>query len=472
MTEPFSLQLRPPEFSIKQLLIQDRGPYHPLYLRPYGLHVEAQNALAVATRLKAVGIRKVAGQLLAGISPRLVEPAVVPEVKAEIPGGWGMSRHSFLIELEVTLGTTAHIFYIQGYTGHRGITYQGDKVLIDPDMTWAVNSILHLAKVTVQTSDQGIIQDIVLGNDHFLARSPVNSLQESQQRLLRPQDVFTAFEMERLSSINPHHDVVDTRSLLSYQTVRSARAHGLPLTYLGQILDGYLASEAQLQYTQDGHEILSFGKQAILQAPALESPFISAISNLQNQGTVREFTYGVLQKIDASVDQKLVYRPSLKGSFKEPQGSLWQNQDHETFWATVLGHAVLALMTGVKISALHLRSTNQTVTGQPETTVVQATGLISEPTDSEIQAMVWRLEAEVLKDLISEHQTSYQLEIQSDWVGDTRITLALDSRPAVTYVVPTFCDNLFLPVLTQTEGYLEQLADDFDQLLRYIVEHR
>ena len=54
----------------------------------------------------------------------------------------------------------------------------------------------------------------------------------------------------------------------------------------------------------------------------------------------------------------------------------------------------------------------------------------------------------------------------------SRITLSLAGQPAIDYVNPSFCDSLFLPVITNNSGNFNHVVEDFKTIVTQVADNR
>jgi hypothetical protein len=75
-----------------------------------------------------------------------------------------------------------------------------------------------------------------------------------------------------------------------------------------------------------------------------------------------------------------------------------------------------------------------------------------------------RLEHEVLRDLSQNGMIDYYIEAHFDMVGQTVIKIAVGGNPLTEYTSASFADAMFVPVLTNTQNTLQNLAGDIMQI--------
>jgi hypothetical protein len=85
-----------------------------------------------------------------------------------------------------------------------------------------------------------------------------------------------------------------------------------------------------------------------------------------------------------------------------------------------------------------------------------------------LAAFTERLKNEVLKGISNNNLITFDLTMQIDLVGETFIRISLNGQPHIDYMMPSFCDALAAPVLTQDGSDLYTMANDLTTLAENI----
>ena len=150
----------------------------------------------------------------------------------------------------------------------------------------------------------------------------------------------------------------------------------------------------------------------------------------------------------------------------------WGGAGRETVAATLLSNAIPALMLEYMINKIYFRSTNHDINGQMQTILIDAKSITNMDLTKSFNLFKYRLENEILFDLTFGNQIAYMLEVSCDVFGESRITIALDSGPMITYATPSFCDSLIAPVYTTNKDILYTVSHDMEQIFSGINNNR
>jgi len=114
------------------------------------------------------------------------------------------------------------------------------------------------------------------------------------------------------------------------------------------------------------------------------------------------------------------------------------------------------------------KSTNRTIGGMVDTRLFDVVGFSTMDLTPYAQNFKMRLEQEVLRDLTFGNTMDFAIEMRADLLGETWISVSINSGPQIDYVVPSFADALTVPVLTSNPGLAVTLANDFNTLFETV----
>lgn len=461
--------------AIGKLVIQDTGGYNPIFARPYQSHLNGVDMNNVMNRVSEAGMGNVSGSMLAGALGSMIEPASAPGALVSISNGWQERRGRFVMEVHVAFNTgSAIIYYFQGYTDHLGISNQGH---MDPNMTFTINSFMAVNRLTQLTPSGVQARDMVVETGHLLTnenwQGPYGG---SSQYLLRPQDIFRGINTGYLADSN---DVsmsthTDTSNLLKRDPSKSSRSNNLPCNYVAKIIEGYQIGASSAEYGQSTQDIYERSRQQVYEAHPSENPFIRAISDIRAGGISNRFFFADLDRIDPNARNVINYSklsPAQTAGLHTPGAtSYWNASDRSTVVATILSHAVPALMMDLMISKTRIYSHNHDITGAMDTKLIGPMGLSNADMSRNFEVFKQRLEREVLLNITFGNQERYMLDMQVDLFGETQIQISLNSDPMVPFVTPSFADGLFTPVIAQNRGEFTNLVHDFETMLGNVAD--
>jgi hypothetical protein len=143
----------------------------------------------------------------------------------------------------------------------------------------------------------------------------------------------------------------------------------------------------------------------------------------------------------------------------------WIGSDMETIASTILTQAVPAIMLELMLTKVSFAATNETLNGQFVVEMRDAASFSKNIDMSPyLQRFIDRLHTEVLSDISRNNQISFRLQMLSDILGDTYVTISIGGGPDTDFVLPSFCDALMSPVIGGSNKDLSMVAMDLEQI--------
>lgn len=455
------------QMQIRRLLFLETGTYNDMMLRPYqtSLHQKDILQLQEATR----GGQNLSASNLAGLAGQIVRPATNPTGTAQIANGWRQGRFAFMLEVFIpdNFGG-ARVQYLTGYTDHAEISHGGH---LDPNMQLFFNNSIQCRQVMYQSPGGNVLQQRVNDASHVLVGSYAPSIGSVQNttHTMRPADVFDAVGASTLAQFG---DVVDVRTTFAQGTLKkSLRENASAPTYLSRLLTTHRDVMAGANEDVDTlPNLMGEAAGSVKEPTVLGDAFLNYLQVETSLVTGGSVTYGALCRVQPNLDQiadvVLARGPHLvQGPHQAGQSEHWQGTTHETIMSTILSHAVPALMMELMVTKVAFRATNRTLNGQVEVMFAEVKSFAENLDMSPyLQAFDNRLRSQVLADLSHGGMIDYDISCRFDVLGETRIEIAVAGNPPVYYVVPSFADALFVPVLTNQYQNLQVLAGDISTL--------
>jgi hypothetical protein len=462
------------KMNVVSLMMRETGTYNAQHLRPYHTTMDSSVVNILTDRLMKSGDKQITGSMLSGISGCFIEPQAAPESQANIINGWDERRIRFVLKLrcETQVGAVT-MYYIQGYTSYTGISLQSH--LVAPDMTFFINSIVQTRITNIQTPMGIQAMETVFENSHVLADNNYTNLRgPAIKRLMRPEDVFVNLQTKSLPGMFDSNIVIDDRTALLGEAVKSRRNNGIGSNYAAKIIDAYGKATDLLEFGENQKNILKNARGNVIELSAATDPFLARLTAMSNSAVGNKFTYGELRSIDPNIDNVTNYEVTgptqLASMHNAGSTTQWHGSDRLTQAATILSQSVPALMMELFISNLYLESSNYDVTGAMNTKLVTAKGLTNADMTQNYNMFIHRFEHELMNNLTYGNSVSYALKLRVDLMGDTWISISLDGGAAYDYVTPSFCDNLMAPIVTTNPNTVGLLISDFETLTETIRE--
>lgn len=465
------------KFQIAKLLMIETGTYNEMYYRPYTTTITPYTMEDICNRVIQSGSGKVSGTVLAGAAQNILSPSATHQGLIDIPSGWRERRIRFILEAhcEFTLGSPL-IYYIQGYTSYPGVNPSTGSIA--PDMEFIINSIETVVNTTLLTPVGVQSGSLMTESFQVLADNKWNGPFGPNNRYsMRPCDIFTGMQTAYYNGAMDYVADVsfkDYRCVVKKEPMKSNRMNNIPVNYIGRVLEGYNNGISMADFGQGDKDIITMAKDSTYETPIGENPIIRMLGDIKGVGIVNRFYYGDLERLDPNVRNVTnftVFGDAQRTTIPEAGSTeYWNGSDRTTVVATMLSSSIPAIMASLMLTKVTFRSTNHSVDGVPVTTIIDARSLITGDISRMCNAFKWRLHNEVINDMTYNNQELYFLDMDINIFGDTSMRIGLGGSQAVDYVVPTFCDTLFSPVLAPRKEVYEMVVHDFDTLVNTVTD--
>lgn len=458
---------------IVSLLMSEAGTYNPQQNRPYETNMPTQMVKLLTDRVMDSPDHKVNGAMLAGITNNFIAPTATPESEIQIINGWSGRRIRFILKMRCELaGGNIRMYYIQGFTSHSDISYDGS---IARDMVFYVNSIIQTRIMNVPTPMGVQVYETAFENSHILMDDKFSNLRGANNtRLMRPQDVFSSMQASHIPDTYGGGTMIDSRSMLHKEATKSRRGNGLGATYAASILNGYANASQSISLGANQQEIYSQSMSNVIENPAALDPFLMALTQVTSEEVSNKFTYENLRTLDANVDHVTNYQvlgPTQQANLHQAGStSYWHGSNRMTQVATMISQAVPSMMIDLMLTKVYLESNNYAEGGVMDTRLITAESLTGGDQTRNYNIFINRLEEQLFKDMTYAGSETYGLKLEVNLIGDTRLSLSLSGGPFEDFVTPSFCDSLMVPVVTSNPETIGNLVNDFEQLTNSIHE--
>lgn len=460
------------------MLITETGTYNDQFRRPYQSHMTAGVLNQVIENVNRS--KSITPSLFSGLTSQIVAPSAQYESQIYIPEGFGERRFKFILHLLVeykTGGLIEEVVTGWSETPANTISFQNT---LDPKTVFRVNNTVHIKTQRVMTP-MGVqslnnISDCshVLINDHWTGINGTN-----KDYLLRPTDIFSRTLSSGVESTLSEEGSTDASTMLMNVATKSNRANTVSTNYLSSIIKNYSNAYAQYGVTNDAvgdADALGTAQQYSRENPAPRDPFLETIASMSGLVVSSQFTLNDIYRLDPGCDSRIIYvkkgaaETSKMHHAGQTQG--WGGSDLHTHVANLLSTQVPSIMMSHMIMRLAFVSGNLDLTGQVDTKIADVAGF-AEGMDMSpyIRSFISKFENEILRDIIDNYQISIGIQMQVDLIGETWISLFINGEK-IDYVVPSFADALFVPVVTNSYSTGQQLAQDLKGLMDNIVDYR
>ncbi len=460
-------------FQLIQMIMQETGSYNDLGYRPYVPNTQ-ENTLSILQQATNGGDNTSAEAIL-GVAGQILRPAAQAVGTALIQNGWGTRRFRFL--MRVALGNRFQAMgsqeaVISGYSDYTGAN--PGTLSIDPNMRLYFNNVVLLNATNVTDPNIGVTQMIrMIDNAQIITgeHAPVviNSQLTSVGAVsMRPEDVY----QEMRSSFYTGQNVINDSSTFSAGIKRSNRANNNPAQYLSKILTAH-ASVMNTNNEDDYHRALRAAQGMVRENPLSNNLFIHELQRETEIMRTGSVTWGELTHMNPHIDTvtriNFLKPDAIAMSDYTANSARMLGASPECVTATIVANTIPGIMMDCMMVSAAFQVTNRTVTGD---VVVQMAGAGSFVQNMDISNMVGRFKHEVAlyvdRELTMGRARFIDMTVQANAIGDTSVSVSIDGCPAVPYVIPSFCDAVIAPVVTQGLDALKTLSMDINTLANNI----
>lgn len=469
---------------IVSLVLRETGTYNDMASRPYraDVNTDAMVRFDEATRGGTIfGVES-----LAGIAGTLLAPSANPDGLIHIENGFNRPRFRFLMEVEhIGAMGAGHRQVLVGYTDTLGgdVSHNGQEIHVDPDLRLYVNSVLTLREVMHETPSGRRNQRTVFDNSHVLSADYSPSIRSGEGNTpvrLRPEDVLANMSFSEKSLSGGMRDFGGVSELVDYRATfgdgicKSRRSNNSATSYLATLLSSRkkAVDKASTSNGADRFTLIESSRGFAQESMVSEDLLLGPLQRETSLARGSSITFGELQDIAPYLDEvtdvmmsERIHRDSAM-PHQVGESAEWFGNDQVTVQATALCHSVPSIMMDLMITGIEFRSTNRTRNGEIVTNVNPDVRMFVKEIDAVpfINTFIDRLENEVLKDLTRFNRADFDLTMRVNVLGETKITISLNGSRDETWVVPSFCDALYVPVIGRDVSNLSALASDVSEM--------
>jgi hypothetical protein len=469
---------------VKRFLLVQTGTYNDQYLRPYQAHLDGHTLAAYQEITN--GDMRVTPVDLAPIAGTILSPASEAQSAITLPNGWGESRFRFILEIEsgsdsplMVGGNTLQI--ITGYTDHPGGTAGG---AIDPNMRLYFNNSIVLRSMVHNTPTGPKMQYTVQDASHLLtspahltagAAAPMGGFHMPDVvTLMRPDDVLTHLQLAA-SMGEEVGNAGDLRgSTIGSAAFKSRRSNSMPGTHLSRCINALgtaaMGTHADPLQGSDPETTFTQARKYVREGMFRDDNFLSLLQDrTANYRYGRFVTMHELNSLFPSLGHvtTMIFNGGVQN--RTPVGqrgdsSYWHSSTNEVRVANILGYSVPAIMMDLMLTKLTFVATNMTLDGSVQIRVDTALSFANVNLAPYIQRAIDRINTEIMPMITHGNQIGVNVMMAVDVAGETHIRVSYGGGPEELFVMPSFSDALFSPVVTMDVRNLATLAVDVNTL--------
>lgn len=442
---------------ISRLLICEVLGHHNQYLRPYQAHVDRESLNHMKNYLDNPGNVTPIG--LSSLPTPFITPSATPGAKVDIINGWNEKRFRFMMEVVFDNDFQKRSEIICGFTDYPGISHGNH---LDPNMVFYINSIVPMRHNIVSYAHGNMEMSIPYSPAQMISKENYSNLSGNMYNMT-PVSLINRLTTDAWQFSGEVHDL---SSDVSYPSL-SLRNYTNPGRYASKILNSFkdygVNTNMGVERDSEANVLSTIRGELLESSPSTnQNTFINLIRNITQNGLGTAFTFGDLMRIDSRVTQDDVTKVFLK----QPTINAFDTEHLagariETQTAITISNVLPTIMMDYGIVSLSFTSTNNTIGVQRITTITNIHTMSGSQNDLSpyIQTIVNRIDQEIMSAISQQNMINYDIEVQCDLIGDTILFVTMGgSNIKYPYVVPTFADSLFSPVLTSNVQDLDTLA--------------
>lgn len=459
-------------FKVINFILQETGSYNDIHYRPYVSNIDGTAMDDMVNRINDFGDSSSTDNIFSGMVSNIVAPSALPGKVVNIPLGWEERRVRFvLIISSKSVSGSEYLYYLQGFTSHLGITNSG---AVDPEMEFFINSFIRVTRSSMYGPNGLEVLDKITESSHVINGDIIHDFVDDELFCLRPQDVYTGIQSAYLEQVNTdygyNNNFTDTRLLID-EPVKSNRRNSVPSNYLTDIIRGYKSGLSMSDYSNSESDILDQCRQITKETGLVENPVLRAIANIRGFGNGSTFNYSDIEALDPGVSSVTNFMTVGNANpliHSAGQTAYWDSATIDTQAATVLGNAVPALMLDSLICKLHFRATNLDVGSEISLVFINAESITNTSVNRYLEALKYRIISSVLLEISFNNNEPFTVDMSCDLFGETRLTIAIANEPPIDYAVPTFCDSLMVPIVSNVKDSVYNMSHGFESVINQV----
>ena len=463
-TDPSSFKLE-----LVKLELREVGGYRPMYHRPYTAHLNPGTLSRLEQLIAGKHHGEIQPEMMADFATKLVSPAKQPSQEVFIPNGWAAARWVFMLEVLCTskFGHSS-TYYFQGYSTEAKRQSSGQA---DLETCFIINAFTQVNHPPLRQASAFHAKDKVAASWSVLSKlTPMENLKDADY-LLRPLDIARHIGLDPIKQEYGSASIVDTRGMLTSIGTAVSRNLAIPSHYVARLADGYVAGkEAEAFFDQEDEFFASthfdFTEQHLVEPHLLENPFIRQVASTRDSLNPCRFTLADLETLQPGfLTSNRVVEPASdllpnRANEEYGTGASWYQNTENSWAAALLSQAIPALMAKVGIEEIRFSISSH----DPNKVGVMDIRSAWSRFDVDITDCVRTFEeqfiSEILMDMTNGNQIPYSFNVSINTMGESWLLISYGGAHAEEYLVPTFCDSLFSPMVTPSQKAYQALLTE------------
>jgi len=463
----------------KMFCIPTEHSYQTMYKRNFSLGVSQNNVDMLESYFINQGVQNNAELSMTSAATNLagiVKLSSKPDGVVDIPNGWDTQRLMFVLVVDEEVSTTLMLtHYIQGYSEYYDPSHIGT---LDPNAVYYINSVTTVTRTRNSatnaissrvTSTYNVVSDPT-GNMSYQSVTDPSVMLE----MIRPSDIITNIYANELYGNSNAALNVKTSSITNSGNV-SSKANNDPLKYFTNTVNSVIKGKCIDVGGNNYESILTNANGLVAEQAITNNSFMRSLAGVTGVLEPWCFTLNHLTTIDPTTSSKvtvvdnsqIVRDPTTTTMLDTNNTESMLNYTAETDVVQTFVNTITTAMSENLITVASGIVTN--VTGTPVVTISNIQSFLEGVDITPYgNSLINYISSVIMPQLSLNNLRIIDIAFECDLLGDSTVSVCVDSQPQVIFRLPTFADSLYSPVVA-TPTAKEAVIDDFEGIVDTVL---
>lgn len=463
----------PKNIRVKNLILREINGQQMQYIRPYVTNLNSDGVNLLMDYVD--NDIKISPESIGGKLDNFMSLSAQTRGNIDIINGWSEKRFIFILFVDVIsqLGSVSEI--ITGYTDNAEHGSYGRNTRLPNELTFFINTIIRVRNSTVHDNYQGTKQvSSIIDNSHVFSNSAYrNSGMDYNLYSCNKSNVLA--KMQDVNQNIAHMDRINY-PIANRPQLASRLDSSLPYYFTSIIEPVRRTLYKKNQYDSGQNEysswadIFSFVRSESNVFPSNYS-FLRLLNEYHGNSSVSCFTWGELTTLDTNTDNVTqvffnsnTERHDNRLLYLSPNDSCGVGDNSiETQSALMLATSIPTILMKYGIGYIEFTASNKTNDGSIRVIITKLDGIVQQNVVNAVNILEHDIVYAILLDITRNNVLTLDLSVCSNVFQDTKLSIDLGNG-VIPYVVPSFCDALFSPIVTNDLDDIQRTASDFVEM--------
>ena len=455
-------------FNVTKLMFMETGIYHDQKARPYNTYADDERSLASLVEATQGG-KNISAASVAGVASAILRPNTEAGRDIQVTNGWGERRYRFFMEVEMMLGGILVRKILIGYTDHVGVGIHGQA--LDQNMKMFINNVIVLRQVgggqwQIWESNHVVVNDLLVHGSGLYNENVV----------MRPEDVFNT--LQGTSMYDPKDvQLFDFRSSNGVGARKSKRSNTSHNDYLAKSMDALHKSTMEADISQENMTgIFQNATSTVREASIVDDSMLRQWDDEAGYFNEGFITYGKLCEMSPStphVTKNFEFNQAIKQQTAHTNHTQHFNgSDITSIMQTILANTLAPLAMDHLLTKVAFSATNATLNGMVDARMTGGRSGQCMPQGfvdgidmtRYYQLFMDKVTNVIMPDVTNNFNYVVSIDVELDVLGETKMYIKVGDEAEVPYVIPTFSDALMSPIIGNSQGDLQSLSSDINDI--------